>query len=309
VADSLSNRLSQHSVYLAAQMPFEAVSEVLARIGQLSVPPATVWRQTQQQGERLHQFERQRQHQVSVERTAWEHRRYDPQQRLGISMDGGMVAVRGEGWKEFKVGSIGQIAREWTADGQVVRLQALSYASVLGDVKAFQARLWALAVQRGMMYAGHTVVTADGASWIWRVASDLFPCSVQIVDWYHATQHLAQALAAQYPADPARAAQCRQALQSLLFQGHLEPVIAALKPIDAGKHHGYFQQHKRRMQYQEFWEMGYPIGSGAVESGVKQFKHRLTGAGMRWSRPAAERMLTLRAAALSGTFDALWDAA
>ena len=55
--------------------------------------------------------------------------------------------------------------------------------------------------------------------------------------------------------------------------------------------------------------MGYPIGSGAVERSIKQFKQRLTGAGVRWSRPAVERMLTVRAAALRGTFAALWDAA
>ena len=56
-------------------------------------------------------------------------------------------------------------------------------------------------------------------------------------------------------------------------------------------------------------EDGYPIGSGTVESGVKQFKARLTGAGMRWSRPGAEEMLVIRGTALACSFDALWDAA
>ena len=63
------------------------------------------------------------------------------------------------------------------------------------------------------------------------------------------------------------------------------------------------------MQYQEFREEGYPIGSGTVESGIKQFKARLTGPGMRWSRPGAERMLIIRAAVLADTFDALWTVA
>jgi len=55
-----------------------------------------------------------------------------------------------------------------------------------------------------------------------------------------------------------------------------------------------------------FSDTNYPIGSGTVESGIKRFKHRLSGPGMRWSRPAAERMLVLRAAIMSGTFDELW---
>jgi hypothetical protein len=63
------------------------------------------------------------------------------------------------------------------------------------------------------------------------------------------------------------------------------------------------------MQYQAFLEDGYPIGSGTVESGVKQFKLRLTGAGMRWSRKAAEEMLVIRGAVMGQRFDALWDAA
>ena len=63
------------------------------------------------------------------------------------------------------------------------------------------------------------------------------------------------------------------------------------------------------MQYQDFREQGYPIGSGTVESGIKQFKARLTGPGMRWSRIGAQRMLTIRAAVLSDNFDDLWSVA
>jgi hypothetical protein len=67
----------------------------------------------------------------------------------------------------------------------------------------------------------------------------------------------------------------------------------------------YFRQHTRRMQYREFHEQDYPICSGTVEGGIKRFKHRLSGPRMRWSRPAAERMLVLPVAVLSGTFDEL----
>ena len=60
------------------------------------------------------------------------------------------------------------------------------------------------------------------------------------------------------------------------------------------------------MQYLEFRENGFPIGSRIVESSVKQFKTRLTGAGMRWNRPNAQAMLVIRAAVLDHSFDSFW---
>jgi hypothetical protein len=71
----------------------------------------------------------------------------------------------------------------------------------------------------------------------------------------------------------------------------------------------YFRTHQRRMTYQTFREQGFPIGSGAVESAIKQFKQRLTAAGMRWSRPGIERMIAIRTAILSHTFFDLWQQA
>ena len=94
-----------------------------------------------------------------------------------------------------------------------------------------------------------------------------------------------------------------------MYLGQIDRIIAPLEAAGLATEAHYFQTHQRRMQYQEFREQGYPIGSGTVESGIKQFKQRVTGAGMRWSRPAAERMLIIRAAVMAGTFDTLWAAA
>ncbi len=61
------------------------------------------------------------------------------------------------------------------------------------------------------------------------------------------------------------------------------------------------------MQYLELREEGYPIVSGMVESGCKRFRARFTGAGMRWSRTGAERLIPVRAAILSKRFDQVWN--
>ncbi len=72
---------------------------------------------------------------------------------------------------------------------------------------------------------------------------------------------------------------------------------------------GYFENHKRRMQYLDVRDGGLRIGSGMVESGCIQFGARFNGAGMRWSRTGAERLIPLRAAILSDRFDEVWHAA
>jgi hypothetical protein len=69
----------------------------------------------------------------------------------------------------------------------------LAYTAVLGDVEAFTRTLVHTAQGQGFFDARQSSITADGATWIWGIASDNFPHSVQIVDWCHARQHLADA--------------------------------------------------------------------------------------------------------------------
>jgi hypothetical protein len=66
-------------------------------------------------------------------------------------------------------------------------------------------------------------------------------------------------------------------------------------------------KHHRRMQYMRLREDGWAIGSGMVESGIKQYKDRFCGAGMRWSRVGAENLIPIRTAILSGRFDQRWE--
>ena len=137
--------------------------------------------------------------------------------------------------------------------------------------------------------------------------ADLFPVCTQIVDYYHAKQQLAKATHAIYPDDETAAQAWCKKMSAYLFQGEIFKIIAELQHQQQPA--TYFVNHQRRMQYQQFRAVGYPIGSGGVESAIKQFKQRLTGPGMRWSRLGAERMVTLRSAVLSGTFHDLWQRA
>lgn len=309
---SLSADLAREVVWLSGQLAFEQVSAVLARIGGYSVPRSTVWAHTQQHGERLRVAATQQQTAVGVERTRWNQADYDPTVRKGVSMDGGMVSVRDEGWKELKVGVVSTLCAPDThsaAERDAPLGHDLHYTAVLGGVADFSAALWALAVQQQVPYAGHVAVTADGAAWIWALTPQLFPCSVQIVDWYHAAQHLDQAAQVRYPTDPTTAHAWAEPLKTLLFEGNVSTVIQRLHAAQLPDQAAYFEEHQRRMQYPSFRADGDPIGSGTTESAVKQYKQRLAGPGMHWSRPGLARMIVLRSTVLDDSFNDRWLAA
>jgi hypothetical protein len=296
-------------VWLGSLLPYGQAAEVFERVGHRSVAQANIWRETQRQGERLQRAA------VAPEAVVLADARQDHNQPKGVSLDGGMVNIRGEGWKEFKAGVVYDVETRPDQDPQtgetvdLPRARQITYAATLGDVKQFKAVLWALLVIQGVLNAAWSSVTADGAEWIWNLIADLLPDSIQIVDWYHATQHLAQAAHALFPQDPVQASDWYKRMLTPLFRGEVWKIIHPLEQAALPDYARYFDHHQRRMQYQQFREEGCLIGSGPVESEIKQFKARLTGPGMRWSRPHAERMLIIRSAVLSNEFDTLWAAA
>ena len=308
-----SQGMARDMVWLSGLLPYEQASAVYKRIGGRLIAGVSLWRETHRYGEGLQVFAQHRQEQVSRERVVIPGE--DLNIRRGVSMDGGMVNIREEGWKELKAGTVFEVKLHRERDPQthewveVPHAEAASYTAVLGSVADFGPALWQLAVEQDVPRAFHSSVTADGAEWIWNLAADDYPDSVQIVDWYHACEHLAQAAHALYPQNPDTARRWFHQKQDDLFKGQIHRITSPLDRADLPDHSRYFHSHKRRMQYQTFREDGYPIGSGTVESAIKQFKTRLTGPGMRWSRPAAEQMLVIRSAVLDHSFDTLWNLA
>ena len=313
------------AVWLDALLTFQQTESVLAQVGQLQMSDSTAWRQLQKQGAKAQALEAaqrlaatatpDRQQIVPGDATTSE--------RLAATMDGGMIHLLGEGWKELKVGGIGQIELAPSRDpltGDVLDLAhtvANTYVAHLGGPEVFGQQLWAEAKARRWSQAAETIVLGDGAPWIWNLAGEHFYDSVQVVDWYHAKQHLAQAANLIYGEGTPAAQVWLKAQATVLFEGHAEQVADGLVHQAKGKRKlakelraqaGYFRENQRRMQYLERREEDFPIGSGLAESGCKQFRARFTAAGMRWSRPGAARLLPFRAAVMSHRFDALWSA-
>ena len=105
-------------VWLSGIVTYEQASEILERIGHQPAPPVSIWRQTQDYGQRLTEQVAHQAELVSVEGVVLPACKQDHDQRKGVSMDGGMVNVRDEGWKELKVGTVFDIDMRLEYDDQ-----------------------------------------------------------------------------------------------------------------------------------------------------------------------------------------------
>ena len=285
-----TREVARQMVWLSGLLPYEQCEAVFAQIGEQYLSASSIWRHTQKYGQRLLAYVESQREQVSVERIQLPDAKHDHDQRKGISMDGGMVNIRDEGWREVKVGTVFDVDLRLERNPQTRDLDEMAhgvnvhYTAVLGTKDAFKPALWALAVQHELPTARNRSVVADGAVWIWDVAEDVCPDGQQVVDWYHAVEHLNKVAVALYPHEQEAHNRKRwfKTYKHQLYLGNIETIISVLHKRNVPQLATYFERHKRRMTYLEFRENGLPIGSGTVESGVKQFKQRLCGTGMRW---------------------------
>lgn len=303
---------------------YEQAAAIMSRLTKMAIDDSTLWRHVSERGTMLREAEEKRKEKAMSLPRRWE----APAQaaptvaRMGSGIDGAMVNIRGEGWKEFKVGAVYEIAERTRQDaitGEWATIACAvnnSYVAHLGDAQTFGPYLWSEAQARGWEAARQTQTIGDGAQWIWNLADEFFPFSLRTVDWYHSSAYLHTAARLLFPDAPAASARWLKRTETLLFQGQAETIAKtiatklevtpalACDELDAAI--SYFHNNHKRMQYLEFRENGFPIGSGMVESAAKQFKARFTGPGMRWSRKGLQRLIPIRSAVLSHSFDPLW---
>jgi hypothetical protein len=256
----------------------------------------------------------------------WEapHRTAQSGQRMGVALDGAILNIRQEGWKEVKIGCLFEIAvlpsqdkesGEWIDLAHAVHN---SYVAHLGGPDTVGEMAWSEAQRQGWEQAQETQVLGDGAPWIWNQAALHFPDSHHLVDWCHAKQHLSEAARLLKGEGTPAYRRWLNSRTTWLYQGQAEQIASELATVaqqpspsaDAlAREAAYFRQNHKRMNYLEMRKEEWPIGSGMVESGAKQFKARFAGPGMRWSRNGAQNLLPIRAAVLSHRFDDFWAAA
>ncbi len=147
---------------------------------------------------------------------------------------------------------------------------------------------------------------------IWNIAAEHFPGAIEIVDIYHAKQHLCDVAKAIYGPGTDLADRWASDRRAELDAGRLCAVVAALRihvetTPEARKCIHYLFGNRHRMRYPQFRARGLCVSSGVVEAGCKQIGDRLKRAGMRWTVAGANAIIALRCCILSGRFEDFWE--
>lgn len=239
---------------------------------------------------------------------------------LVISMDGALERTD-DGWKEVKLGAVYNLLSR-VRQGQTLRVVgATTYTATLAAAQDFGRQVLAVAQRRGLGWARQSAVLGDGAKWIWKLAARRFPQAVQIVDWYHAHEHLWALAQLLYGEGTAAAWTWVETLAGELWGAQTSDDVAVIAtaaevawatprkdlPDDTprrtqARHRevvkavAYFTTNASRLRYGTFRAQGLPVGSGVVEGGCHSVLHvRLKRPGACWSADGAEAMVRARA--------------
>ena len=193
-----------------------------------------------------------------------------------------------------------------------------TYVGAIETAEAFGIRIYAEAIRRGVTRAAKVIILGDGAHWIWAIAEEHFYGAIQIVDLYHAREHLAAIAKMVYGASNIKSKEWMDARCEQLDAGDVEAVIASmrrLRPSNAKVHEevrtamDYFYKNAKRMRYADFRKQGLFVGSGVVEAGCKMIcGQRLKLSGMHWTVTGANAIIALRCCQLSARWEEFWEA-
>lgn len=307
--------LQESVVRLSTWMPFSRAAKELKHFTGVEVSEATARRIAEGAGSSYVQVQNEQTEQIL---------RVPPSSPPGpetelISADGAMVReVSGE-WVEVKTVAIGKVTSK-EADGGV-HTEELSYFSRLGKASDFNQQALVEVFRRGTEKAGKVCAVNDGADWEQKFVDYHRPDAVRILDFAHATGKIAEAGRLVFGEETAEFQRWFDRQRHALKHGKSQTVLRNVrllgKKVRGRGRHGklktirgsvnYLEKRREMIKYAEFQQLGYPIGSGSVESANKLVvESRLKQAGMRWALHNIDPMLGLRNIACNDRWEEAW---
>lgn len=191
-----------------------------------------------------------------------------------------------------------------------------SYTGAIETAEQFGRRLYTEAWDRGWDRADKKVVLGDGAVWIWNIADRELPGAIQIVDLYHAREHVWHIAGKLFPADAGQAKRWGAQVKEKLDDGKIETLVQQLRSFPAPNPEvaemlrieaDYFERNAERMRYPEFRKQKLFVGSGVIEAACRTVvAQRLKRSGMFWTVRAANAIIALRCCLLNSKFEDYW---
>ena len=266
-------------------------------------------------------------------------RRYEalPQERLpergpsplGVLMvDGCQVRYRGQGWgrkktnkdrvewHELKPGVFYRHEQSAHTDGGRGILTDKVVVSCQGQAVELGQRLNWEALREGLGRAQQMLFLGDGAEWVWNLKKDRWNAALELLDFYHGSQHLWDLGRALHGEKQPALSQWVESLRHQLRHGQEKQALRRIAHIkkrrgEAGeaveREQNYFATHATRMNYQQIAKRGWPIGSGAVESACRQKQCRFKRCGQFWTREGLGNLCALDQARRNRHWDQLWN--
>jgi hypothetical protein len=304
----------------AMDSSFELASETLARFAGLDIPGRQVQRVVNAFGQSAATWMHDRQSEV----------RQAPVEILNIQTDMTGIPARPEELqyvkgkqpdgsaktRQIKVGCVFTQSRDTRGHPQRDPFSS-TYIAAFCDRTDFAPLLWEEALKRGYATARKTVFIGDGAEWIWNLVNERFSDAVQIVDFFHACEHLyalCRALESNDERTKALFKRWRRRLKNNGLPGILQATAERLPSLGTEARKAaeaeipYFETHASRMTYRTFRRKGYFIGSGAIEGACRHIvAQRAKLSGMRWSCDGVENVMAFRCLIKSDLFDSYCD--
>jgi hypothetical protein len=207
----------------------------------------------------------------------------------------------------------------WDPQGYAIRdPDSTTYVGAIETAEEFGKRIYLEASKRGWSRAEKKVVMGDGAEWIWNLADQYFPRAIQIVDLFHARQHLWELARKLHPNDESGQNRWMMIHQDLLDNCKIKKLVTALRSTETPSPElteklrteaEYFRRNARRMRYPKFRRQHLFVGTGVIEAGCKTLiGSRCKQSGMFWTVRGANAILALRCCQINGRFEDYWEA-
>jgi hypothetical protein len=301
----------------------QSAERVLERMSGIRLSESTVQRVTEDAGERLGQRLKNGETFGPTEKWPWQR---DAEGKRCAYLAADHVSVpqqaAGGGKAEGRMAAVAMVfnARSEYEEQPPKDPRQVRYLAGFYDLDELGRQWRRQAAQVGWDQAERQVALTDGAPCLEEFIRKNAPLAIRILDFYHASEHVAELARALCPGDETAFGELQQKWRHQLKHEGGVALLATWRALDQtgwsdAQRECYRQQEQyvsnniHRMDYPTYRARGWMIGSGPIEAACKLVVgQRLKGTGMRWREPGSDSLCHLRALFLSqpGQWEAFW---